>query len=131
MNDYLYIALFVIILALAYYYFHEQADTDYLKAFQKVKGEYEITVFIFSAPCDRTKYTLYGTERNIKTNKGAGFPDKDYFDTKHYLSLKERDDMIDALSKEGWVEVHQTTNSDGKTSKLEKIKFFSEFDKSR
>lgn len=133
MNDYFYIAIIiVIILALSMSYFSEQATPDYLKAFQKTNDHRETTLYIFNAPCDRTKYSLYGTERDIRTNKGVGFPANNYFDTTQYLSQKERIKLVESLLEEGWAEVIKITNSDGRTRNIgDVVKSFGDVDLSR
>ena len=133
MNDYFYIAIIiVIILTLSMSYFSERAAPNYGKAFQKTNDHRETTLYIFSAPCDRTKYSLYGTERDIRTNKGVGFPTNDYFDTKQYLSPKDRNELINRLLEEGWAEVTEITNSDGRTRNIgDMLKSFGDVEPNR
>lgn len=129
--NYQYIIPIVIILFLVYYFCKEKPDTDYLKAFQQVKGDMETTVFVFNGPCDKTKYTTYGMERNIKTNKGAGFVNQDYTDVNGYITLADRKELVNELIKDNWIEVYKIMNSDGKVHNVGEFKehLFNDFDK--
>lgn len=118
MHMYQYIIPLIVIIALIYYFCTKQ-QTDYLKAFKKTQKDrnVEITLMIFSSPCDKSKFSMTGIEKNLETNQGMTFPSINHSDPDNYLTCKQKDKLIKGLLKQGYKE---------EPIKFDKTKFFND-----
>jgi hypothetical protein len=125
--DYNTIAIVSIIIIVGLLYLSLTNNSHGTIAFQKTKGDMVTTLYIFSAPCDRKKYTMYGNERNMKTNKGTDYIN-DYYDESTYFTSNGRDELVSELINDGWKQVYEIVNSDGRRIKIDDIKIHNDLD---